>query len=165
MKYAKERVMEEKDLKRSLDGLPLPKFWWRKQVYINESQNAREIARWRGGNAGLGNRCSTMSQFGAWGEDGRVRVCQLCHKEQLTEIHVLVVCEEFKEERRTIAWAGTTLEQWVAQQTQDGATPEQRCRRLLQVGKRGVTAQRIKLAALLINVNNMYKEKWIGKWK
>jgi len=156
--YYKRMIMNSVRTKQSLAALPSPKIWWKKQNYVNESSLSGIIAKFRSGNAGLGNRDSTMSCFGISNNLGQVKVCQLCHNGNNNEVHVMTECTELIDVRTRRGWNGRTVLQML---NMSQGSSVQKMRKLLKSPK----SNNHKLGSFLQEIRSIYIHRWLSAYE
>ena len=99
---------------KSLEALPIPSKWWTRQIFVKEEAWSQALSEFRGGNAKLGNRDTSLSDFAVSNPQGRVITCPLCLKGPNNETHILVDCPKLVTTRNSLLLTGeTTLQAWI----------------------------------------------------
>ena len=154
--YYVETLKNEIRRARSLAGLPFPKSWWTKQKYVNDSALSSLVACFRAGNAGLGNRDSEMSIYGISDENGRVKVCQLCHNGNNNEVHLLVECPNMLDVRIRHFLDGKSLHEHLV--GYEGTSAE----KMQQLFRRFLNQEAH--CKIMENILVSLKREFIGRW-
>ena len=99
---------------KSLNALPLPKVWWRKQLYIRDETWSRILTEFRCGNARLGNRDNSLTEVAVHNGQGRVVNCPLCLLGPNNESHLLIGCPAMGQIRKSLLVSDkVSLDLWI----------------------------------------------------
>ena len=79
----------------SLNSIDQPKHWWKCSTMVDDTVASRTINLLRAAmtGLGLGSKDNSMSTFGTSDEEGRVKLCKLCHASNNNECHFVTECD------------------------------------------------------------------------
>ena len=86
--------------KSSLKSCSLPKIWWKKASYVNDTEISKILSEFRGGNARLGNRDNDLEDFAPTTMENRVVICPLCCIAENDESHMVIDCVKLCDVRK-----------------------------------------------------------------
>jgi len=157
----KNDIILEISKKPSLQSLPLPKRWWRKLNYVRETKESSCLSMIRAGNANLGNRDSSMCNWGPSNAAGRVLICQLCAGAKLDESHVLLYCPSMQSYRASVKYSQSSYEEHVRPLKEKYTDPGMALRMLMKTCESRSYPQIHNLASVLQCMLGAYRTKWV----
>ena len=89
----KSRILQKAGDLKSMELVEIPKTWWKRQIYVQNTEWSRMLVRFMAMNAGFGNRESGFQDYAVTLSTGRVVLCPICTEENNNEVHSLVVCK------------------------------------------------------------------------
>ena len=94
-KLGRERLETELKTKASMIGVAVPSLTalWKPLNYLLLDNHYHTIAAFRTQNTGRGNRDNSRADWTISDDQGKVKVCQLCHEGLNNEIHLLIECK------------------------------------------------------------------------
>ena len=113
--------------KKSLYLMPIPKVWWKKLIFMQNSVWSRTFAQFLVQNAGLGNRTDKLARYGLDLDNGRILKCPLCKNGNNNEIHLVIDCNIMNDIRTSHKLLeGESFKSWLNNRRQDDSLTKMR---------------------------------------
>ena len=99
---------------KTMQWVRIPRVWWRKRIFVMDTEWSRTYVQFLTQNAGLGNRTDKLANFSLSQQNGRVIICPLCIAGENNETHLILECNEMKRHRSQYKITSSqNLQQWL----------------------------------------------------